>query len=237
MNFSKKDKISILTGAGISAASGIKTFRGNDGLWENHRIEEVASPQGFRKNPKFVWNFYKARYKQLRQVRPNPAHFALKKLEDYSGENFFLITQNIDGLHYSAGNKNVIEMHGALRECFCSECGFQTTMDKINLIQAIPECEECEGVLRPNVVWFGEIPYFMKKIENILVNSDYFIIIGTSGVVYPAAGFLRIAKYNGASTIGINLENPQNLSLIDEFHQGKAGELLPELVEEWTSEG
>lgn len=232
--FTKKDNITVLTGAGISAESGVKTFRGNNGLWENHRIEEVATPSAFKKNPEMVWKFYKQRINQLKAIKPNPAHDSLKKLEDFLEQDLFLITQNVDGLHHDAGNKRVLEMHGNLRTCRCTECNLQYAVNQVNLEKNIPRCCECNEYLRPNVVWFGEMPKFLSQINSYLSQANYFIIIGTSGIVYPAAQFLPIAKRNGAVTIGINLEKPANLSFIDEFHQGKAGKLLPELVKIWT---
>ena len=236
MRFSKSDKIAVLTGAGISAESGLKTFRDSDGLWENYRVEDVATPEAFRKNPKLVWKFYKLRYEQLLNAKPNPAHFALKKLEDFTENNFSLITQNVDGLHFQAGNKNVIEMHGSITRCFCIKCQNHYSLSAINLEKQIPLCQNCDGMLRPNVVWFGEIPYHLERINLILEEADYFIIIGTSGVVYPAAGFLQIAKYCGATTIGINCEKPFNFQFIDRFYEGKAGEILPDLIGKWIKE-
>lgn len=233
MKFSKSDKIVVLTGAGISAESGLKTFRDSDGLWENYRVEDVATPEAFHRNPELVWKFYKERYEQLRTAKPNPAHFALKKLEDFAQTNFSLITQNVDGLHFQAGNTNVLEMHGSILRCFCIKCRNNYSLSDIHLNEQIPSCRNCEGMLRPDVVWFGEIPYHLEKINILLQKADYFIIIGTSGVVYPAAGFLQMAKYCGAITIGINFEKPINYQHIDEFFQGKAGEVIPKLVDEW----
>ena len=233
--FSIEDKIVILSGAGISAESGLKTFRDHDGLWENHRVEDVATPEAFRVNPGMVWDFYKQRYFQLAEVKPNNGHLALKKLENFSGKNLNIITQNIDGLHQQAGNERVLEMHGSLRKCFCIKCRQKYLMNEIDLISEIPLCKKCGGKLRVDVVWFGEMPHFLDKIDVILRQADYLIVVGTSGTVYPAAQFLNMAKHFGATTIGINLEKPLNVSFIDEFHQGKSGELLPDLVIEWTS--
>jgi NAD-dependent deacetylase len=233
--FSKETRLIVLTGAGISAESGIKTFRDNNGMWENHDVEEVATSKGFQQDPKLVWKFYKARYEQLSTVKPNRGHFALVELQKYLQDNFTLITQNVDGLHIIAGNKNVLEMHGSLRNCFCSKCNSFFDMSAIELSCDIPKCNKCGGYLRPDVVWFGEMPYFLDKIETELHNADFFLVIGTSGVVYPAAQFLQLAKAFGAKTIGVNLAPPQNVNLLDEFHQGKAGEILPELVKIWTS--
>ncbi|MBS3741354.1 MAG: NAD-dependent deacylase [Candidatus Cloacimonetes bacterium] len=233
MRFRRDQKISILTGAGISAESGLKTFRGTDGLWRNHRVEEVASPKAFQKDPALVWDFYKERYKKLQNVQPNKAHLALKLMEDYLKENFTLITQNVDGLHSIAGNKHLYEMHGNLRECFCMSCNYKNTLKNIDPAARVPQCPKCGDNLRPNVVWFGEFPYHLEEIKEAIKNSDYFIIIGTSGVIYPAADFLRLAKNFRVTTLGLNLEKPSNVSFIDHFYSGKAAEELPKLVNEW----
>ncbi len=236
MNITKNTKVVVLTGAGISAESGIKTFRDAGGLWENYNVEDVATPQAFNRNPILVWGFYKQRYKQSKTVSPNPAHYALVELENYLEDNFSLITQNVDNLHNVAGTKRIIEMHGNLTECFCVSCDTHFRLDEIDLVQDIPFCPECRGVLRPNVVWFGEIPYHLDRINTLVSQCDYFIVVGTSGVVYPAAGLLQLAKYTGAETIGINLEKPENIYSIDYFYQGKAGEILPKLVKQWIEE-
>lgn len=233
MRVHKDSKVVVLTGAGISAESGLKTFRENNGLWETHHVEEVATPEAFAADPELVWKFYKQRYHQLNDVQPNAAHYALKKLEDYLGDNFWLITQNVDGLHRVAGHKNVLEMHGSLRTCFCSRCKHGYQMCDVDLEPTIPICMECNGYLRPDIVWFGEVPYHMGRIYGLLQETDYFLVVGTSGVVYPAAGFLMIALDCGARTIGVNFEAPRNASMIDDFHLGKAGEILPKLVKEW----
>ncbi|MCB5235221.1 MAG: NAD-dependent deacylase [Candidatus Cloacimonetes bacterium] len=225
-------KYLILTGAGISAESGIRTFRDNDGLWEDHDVNEVASIDGYRRNPELVWRFYKARYAQSMEVSPNPGHYALVELEKALGDNFHIITQNVDALHIRAGNQRVIEMHGSLQDCFCESCDTHYKMADIDLSLARPLCPKCTGFLRPDIVWFGEIPYKMEQIEALLRKCDLFMVIGTSGVVYPAAGLVMTAKYLGAKTIAVNLEKPDNLSFIDEFHQGKSGEILPKLIKE-----
>jgi NAD-dependent deacetylase len=235
IRISSETKVCILTGAGISAESGLKTFRDNNGLWENHRVEEVATPQAFAKDPEMVWKFYKQRYYQALTVKPNQGHEALVSIEKNLGKNFLLITQNVDGLHTLAGNNNVLEMHGALRRCFCSNCGAKFNMKDVELSPSVPVCPRCSGSLRPDIVWFGEMPYFLEEIDSVMKNTDYFIVIGTGGTVYPAAQFLSIVKYFGAKTIGVNKEKPQNYGAIDEFHEGKAGEILPELVKIWFS--
>ena len=221
-----------LTGAGISAESGIKTFRDNDGLWDNHRIEDVADPKAFVKDPAMVWEFYKQRYFQSLSVQPNPAHYALVKLENHIQENFHLITQNVDGLHTKAGSKRVKEMHGRLEKCFCTVCRSNFHLTEIDLAASVPSCLKCGNKLRPDIVWFTEIPYYLYEIEDLLKKCDVFVIVGTSGIVYPAAGFVMTAKLFGARTIAINLEKPENRNFIDEFYQGKSGELLPPMIEE-----
>jgi NAD-dependent deacetylase len=232
---SKETIVTVLTGAGISAESGLKTFRDADGLWENHRVEEVATPKAFRANPKLVWKFYKQRFFQLAEVKPNPAHYALTELENYCGDHFQLITQNVDGLHSQAGNERIWEMHGSLHSCFCVSCSAHFNMADIDLSPDIPLCRKCQSALRPDIVWFGEMPYFLDEIDKFLKKSDVFIVIGTSGTVYPAAQFLPIAKYYKAFTIGINYETPLNHTFFDDFYQGKAGETLPNLVKKWLT--
>lgn len=236
MKFTKDDKIVVLTGAGVSAESGLQTFRDAGGLWENYRVEDVSSPEGFDKNPAFVWKFYKERLKQLENAQPNPAHFAIKKLEDFAKDNFTLVTQNIDGLHRKAGNKRVLEMHGALDRCRCLKCNEYWLISQVDLSPDIPTCEKCGGILRPDVVWFGEVPYHLNEIAKVSREADYFIVVGTSGVVYPAAMFVQIAKDSKATTICVNKEEPANLVFFDEFYKGKAGEILPKLVDEWIGE-
>lgn len=227
------NQILVLTGAGISAESGIRTFRASDGLWEEHRVEDVASPEGFAADPILVWKFYKERYKQALNVKPNPAHYALKTLEEALGNNFWLVTQNVDGLHERAGNKNLIEMHGSLNTCFCTSCSKRFHTCEIDLEASLPPCPSCGKMLRPDIVWFGEIPYELDKIQELLQQTNLLIVIGTSGNVYPAAGFVMTARYLGARTMAINLDKPENQDFFDEFHQGKAGEILPRLVDEW----
>lgn len=230
-----KMNITVLTGAGISAESGIRTFRDTGGLWENHRIEDVATPEGFAINPELVWNFYKERQKNASEAKPNPAHFALAELEEKFGKNLQIVTQNVDGLHRKAGSNNVYEMHGRLDKCFCIDCFSKYDNSSIDLSVKIPLCPKCGGKLRPDIVWFGEIPYYLDTIEKLILNCDVFMVVGTSGVVYPAAGFVMSAKYHGAVTIGINLEKPSNADFFDQFYIGKAGDLLPDLIEQWLN--
>lgn len=225
----------VLTGAGISAESGIRTFRDSDGLWENHDVQEVATPEAFRRDPKLVWRFYKARYHQSLETSPNLGHYALVELEKHLGDSFHLITQNVDGLHRQAGSKRLIEMHGSLFDVFCNTCKKYYRTEEIDLEAEIPLCS-CGGYLRPDIVWFGEVPYKMDEIDVLLRRCEVLMVVGTSGAVYPAAGFVNAAKYFGARTVAVNLAEPDNLRYIDEYHQGKAGEILPKLVEEILKE-
>jgi NAD-dependent deacetylase len=228
------DRVVVLTGAGISAESGIKTFRDSNGLWESHKLEDVATPEAFIRNPQLVWDFYRERYKQACSAQPNEGHKALTALRDYLGDNLTLITQNIDGLHLQAGSNNVLEMHGTIHNSFCFKCGQNHLMKDVRVTDTLPSCTACKGYLRPDIVWFGEVPYHLDEIMNCLQTVEYFLVIGTSGVVYPAAQFLVIAKNKGAKCIGINLDPPDNASFLDEFHQGKSGVVLPQLLEQWT---
>ena len=225
--------IVVLTGAGISAESGLHTFRDSGGLWENHQIEEVATFSAWAAHPEMVWRFYQSRRRQLLEVQPNPAHHALHQLEmNTSLGCFTLITQNVDNLHERAGSSNLIHMHGELCQLRCEECGYVAEMmDQEHLQEAFIRCPECKYErMRPHIVWFGEMPLHMQRINAAVRSSDLFVVIGSSGHVYPAAGLLDIASSRGAHCVGINLEPPLNFRLFNEFLQGKAGELLPEYV-------
>lgn len=225
--------IVILTGAGISAESGIKTFRDQDGLWEEHHIEDVATPEGFERNPTLVQQFYNDRRRQLQSgVSPNPAHEALAYLEKTTHASVLVVTQNIDDLHERAGTHHIIHMHGELLKARCSHS--QQTIDWKGDISVSDHCHCCQmpAPLRPHVVWFGEMPWGMGKIHEALNKADLFISIGTSGAVYPAAGFVHEAAMHGAHTIEINLEPSAVESEFDERRYGKASTLVPELVDE-----
>ena len=234
--FEKGTRVVILTGAGISAESGIRTFRASDGLWEDHRIEDVATPFAWMRDPELVWGFYQGRRRQLLEVIPNPAHEALVKLEKFLGDDFLLITQNVDDLHSRAGSTKLIHMHGELQKLRCEQCGeVVVAMEDEHLMDGYVACTACRAErLRPHIVWFHEMPLHMREIDRAVADCDVFIAIGTSGHVYPAAGLLGIAQACGAHCIGINLDPPENVALFDEFHQGKAGELLPNLVNNWV---
>ncbi|ALB66445.1 Sir2 family NAD+-dependent deacetylase [Cronobacter dublinensis] len=228
-----KPVVVVLTGAGISAESGIRTFRAADGLWEEHRVEDVATPEGFARNPQLVQDFYNARRRQLQQpeIKPNAAHLALARLEEAFGDRFLLITQNIDNLHERAGNKNVVHMHGELLKVRCSQSG--QVLEWTGDVTPADKCHCCQfpAPLRPHVVWFGEMPLGMDRIYEALAHADVFIAIGTSGHVYPAAGFVHEAKLQGAHTVELNLEPSQVGSEFEEKHYGLASQVVPEYVE------
>lgn len=226
--------IVILTGAGISAESGIDTFRSAGGLWEQHRIEDVATPEGFARNPALVQGFYDARRAALNTVEPNAAHNALARLDAAWPHDLLIVTQNVDDLHRRAGAKRVLHMHGELRSALCAACGQRLPWTE-PLIDA-PSCGACHApAMRPDVVWFGEVPYQMERIFDALAQADLFVSIGTSGAVYPAAGFVQEAAAYGARTLELNLERSEGSHWFDESRQGRAGELVPAWVEEVVS--
>ena len=229
----EKPRVVVLTGAGISAESGIRTFRAADGLWEEHHVEDVATPEGFARNPQLVQSFYNARRQQLQlpDIAPNPAHLALAKLEDILGDRFLLVTQNIDNLHERAGNHHIIHMHGELLKVRCSQSGQVLTWTQDVTPEDKCHCCQFPAPLRPHVVWFGEMPLGMDEIYHALAMADVFIAIGTSGHVYPAAGFVHEAKLHGAHTVELNLEPSQVGSEFEEKHYGLASEVVPEYVE------
>jgi len=225
--------IVVLTGAGISAESGIKTFRASDGLWENHRIEDVASPEGFIRDPELVHRFYNARRAQLldSQIQANAAHLALARLEQsFSGE-LLLVTQNIDDLHERAGSQNVLHMHGEILKKRCINTDIVSNCEGETISASICECCQQSGNLRPHIVWFGEMPFEMDRIYTALSRCDLFVAIGTSGHVYPAAGFVEFATQAGAETLEINLEKSIVASQFEKGLYGKASEQVPNWVE------
>src|SRR6185369_6739082 len=224
--------IVILTGAGVSAESGLATFRGPDGLWEGHRVEDVATPEAFRRNPALVHGFYDARRSKLGTVQPNGAHKALARLDaEWPGE-LLLITQNVDDLHERAGSKRLIHMHGELAKGWCLACdqrfAWAGAMDEG---ATCPVCQ-VSGRVRPDIVWFGEMPYAMERIDDAVRACDLFVSIGTSGAVYPAAGFVQTARYCGARTLEINLEPSIGSTFFSECRIGRAAELVPGWVSE-----
>ena len=226
--------IVVLTGAGVSAESGIPTFRAADGLWHNHRVEDVASPEGFKRNPDLVHQFYNQRRAQLLspEIQPNAAHVALGKLErEFSGE-FLLLTQNIDDLHERGGSTKLIHMHGELLKMRCEQC--DSILPLREQLSVADQCNSCgaSGKLRPHIVWFGEMPFEMERIFEALTRCDLFVAIGTSGNVYPAAGFVEVANESGAETLELNLEPSAQRSCFHQARYGKASELVPQLVAE-----
>lgn len=229
--------IVILTGAGVSAESGIQTFRASDGLWENHRIEDVATPEGFAQDPQLVHQFYNKRRQQLLsdEIKPNQGHVALAELEKKAGFNVLVVTQNIDNLHERAGSKNIIHMHGELLKCFCTRT--QQRFPVLDDLNTDTQCTCCKTTasLRPDIVWFGEMPYQMDEIYYAISRCDVFLSIGTSGNVYPAAGFVEAANQSGAHTVELNLEQSLVQSAFKEKMYGKATDIVPSYLSALTA--
>jgi NAD-dependent deacetylase len=230
--------IVILTGAGLSAESGLHTFRDKDGIWSKYDYREVATPEGYRRNPELVLDFYNQRRRQNAQVKPNAAHFALARLEaEYPG-NAVAITQNIDPLHEMAGSKNLIHMHGEIAKALCAACGERRFIGSEDLTSAsVCPCCAAHGKLRPDVVWFGEMPYRMEDIYFVLERCGLFISIGTSGTVYPAAGFAALAGRAGAHTVELNLEPSEGIGCFREAIHGRATEIVPAYVDRLLATG
>lgn len=227
------DRVFVLTGAGISAESGLPTFRGANGLWRGNRVEDVASPLAWQRDPRMVWTFYSERRRKHRTVQPNPGHHALVALERALGEHFFLCTQNVDRLHEQAGSERLVHMHGKLFQSRCErECGRPPFDDEWTLEgeAAIPCCE-CGGRIRPHICWFGETPFELERIFAELERATLFLAVGTSGVVEPAASFVRLARRQGGRvrTFYVGPEEPVNAAAFDETCLGPSGELLPQL--------
>ena len=223
--------IVILTGAGISAESGIATFRGPGGLWEGHRVEDVCTPEALAEDPVLVHRFYDARRAALASVAPNAAHVALARLDAAWPGELLIVTQNVDDLHERAGTTRLLHMHGALRSALCAGCGAQETWT--GDLPPGSLCEACGAAkLRPDIVFFGEMPYDMARIEQALAAADLFVSIGTSGAVYPAAGFVQGARHAGAETLELNLERSGGSGYFHETRLGAAGVLVPHWVAE-----
>jgi NAD-dependent deacetylase len=224
--------IVILTGAGISAESGLATFRGPEGLWEGYRVEEICTPEALARNPDLVLDFYDQRRRALDTVQPNPAHRALAELDAAWPGELLIVTQNVDDLHERAGAKRMIHIHGELLSALCTTCEERSSFAGTMLDRpACPDCG-CIGTLRPDIVFFGEIPYEMATIEAALVQADLFVSIGTSGAVYPAAGFVQLANAAGARTLELNLDRTTGSAWFDETRTGPAGLLVPAWVQE-----
>lgn len=227
----KYRNIVILTGAGVSAESGIDTFRSAGGLWENHRVEDVATPQAFVRDPDLVHRFYDMRRAAIQEKLPNPAHAALAELDARWTGDLLIVTQNVDDLHERAGARRVLHMHGEHLKAWCTSCDLRSPW-RTTLIER-PPCPVCQArTLRPDVVWFGEMPYRMGEIYAALRSADLFVSIGTSGAVYPAAGFVRDARELGARTLELNLERSQGSRWFHESRLGPASEVVPVWVEE-----
>ncbi len=222
--------IAVLTGAGVSAESGVPTFRGANGLWKQYRAEDLATPGAFARDPKLVWEWYDWRRSVIAQAKPNAGHYALAEAETRA-RKFTLITQNVDGLHELAGSRNVLRLHGSIWILRCMECTREREDRRSPLPDLPPRCE-CSGLLRPGVVWFGEpLPAnIWKQAESAARAADLFLLIGTSALVYPAAGLAPLAKSSGARVVEINIAETGLSDAIDEFLQGPSGELLPQLI-------
>ncbi|MGC1300080.1 MAG: NAD-dependent deacylase [Alloacidobacterium sp.] len=237
IHISAQDRVFVLTGAGISAESGIPTFRDSDGFWSGYRVEEVATPEAWEANPELVWQFYSIRRRDAQRCEPNPAHQALAVLESQIGGRFFLCTQNVDDLHERAGSRHLVHMHGELFSSRCeSNCGTHVFADK-NVYESavqIPTCA-CGAQLRPNIVWFGEYPLEMSRIMREIDRCSVMVVVGTSGNVHPAASFVHWANQRNlpaspkVRTYYIGPENPLNASAFTEVFLGKAGQVLPKL--------
>jgi len=226
------------TGAGISAESGVPTFRGSNGLWRRYRPEELATPEAFKRDPALVWEFYRWRMRRILEARPNPAHYALAELERM-GILKAVITQNVDDLHREAGTRNLIELHGNIFRVRCTSCGYRENLKESGRVREfvessdLPACPRCGSLLRPDVVWFGEtLPRkALDEAFRLAENADAVVVVGTSGVVYPAAYIPHIVKEHGGRVIEVNVERSGITPIADVFLRGKAGEVLPKLVE------
>ena len=231
------ERVAVLTGAGVSAESGVATFRGAGGLWEGHRVEDVATPGAFRRDPNLVWRFYNARRARLQTVLPNPGHHALARLENHLGpDNFALVTQNIDGLHRAAGSRHVLEVHGSLSRVKCTAC--EKLEDRPGeALPDLPVCGKCGGLLRPDVVWFGEelANGVWDRAQDAAADCDVLLVVGTSAQVYPAAGLLAVAQVGGARVVEINPEATAASEFADAALRGPSGEILPALVRQLSA--
>jgi NAD-dependent deacetylase len=232
MHLTPQDRLFVLTGAGISAESGLATFRGSGGLWNGHRVEDVATPEAWQANPELVWRFYSQRRRDALAAQPNAAHKALARIEQHLGKNFYLCTQNVDDLHERAGSRRIHHMHGSLFQSRCtrsndlfSDRAFYEDPNRL------PICETCHGTLRPHIVWFGEIPLDMDAIYSELSRATTLLVVGTSGSVYPAAGLVQIANQRRMRTIYVGPEEPLNARSFDEIILSPATEALPAMAD------
>jgi NAD-dependent deacetylase len=231
ISIASDDRVFVLTGAGISAESGLPTFRAEDGLWAGYRIEDVCTPDAWLRNPAEVWKFYSARRAAGATAEPNPAHFALAEMETRLGDHFFLCTQNVDDLHERAGSMRLVHMHGELTKAHCErDCGRPPVEDR-NVYAELADVGRCAcgGRLRPHIVFFGEVPLEMERIQDEIDAASLMVVVGTSGSVYPAASFVHWARQKGARTVYVGPEEPLNAHAFTNVVEGKAGEVLPGL--------
>lgn len=233
VSISPSDRVFVLTGAGISAESGLPTFRAEDGLWAGYRVEDVCTPDAWQRDPAGVWAFYSARRQAGQKAQPNPAHIALAELESKLGDRFFLCTQNVDDLHERAGSARILHMHGELAKSRCErECGRPPVEDRTvyRSLEEVGRCP-CGGRLRPHIVFFGEMPLEMDRIQREIDMATLMLVVGTSGSVYPAASFVHWARQNGARTVYLGPEPPLNASAFTQIVAGKAGQVMPGLFD------
>ena len=235
MRLSPQDRLFVLTGAGISAESGLATFRGSGGLWDGHRVEDVATPEAWQADPAFVWSFYSARRRAAQHAQPNTAHLALAHIEQHlaldNPTRFYLCTQNVDDLHERAGSRRLHHMHGSLFSSRCVRCD-QPFPDRAYYESTpLPTCRDCSSLIRPHIVWFGEIPVDMEGIYSELGRATTLLVVGTSGSVYPAAGLVHIARQHGIRTIYVGPEEPTNAASFDDIRLGAATQTLPTLFD------
>ena len=231
MPFTQNDRLFVLTGSGISAESGLATFRGSGGLWNGYRVEEVATPEAWAADPELVWRFYSMRRRDALAAHPNAAHIALAEIEQKMGDSFYLCTQNVDDLHERAGSCRVHHMHGTLFQSRCVRCGmpFADTA-QYETAASLPRCPKCGAPVRPHIVWFGEVPLDMEGIYRELERATVLLVVGTSGSVYPAAGFVHVAARRGIRAVYVGPEEPLNAGAFDEVVLGTATEALPPLL-------
>ncbi len=230
IQINSEDRVFVLTGAGISAESGIPTFRGAGGLWQGYHVEEVACPEAWARDPQLVWQFYSMRRNAAAGREPNPGHYALARLEQTLGERMLVCTQNVDELHELAGSRRVVHMHGRLFQSRCDRCERAPFEDHNTYEREVPRCD-CGGRIRPHICWFGEMPYELGRIDEDLERCTVFVAVGTSGVVHPAAGLVAQARIRGVRTYYVGPEEPANSRLFRECFYGKAGEVLPGLFD------
>jgi NAD-dependent deacetylase len=235
MRLTPQDRLFVLTGAGISAESGLATFRGSGGLWNGHRVEEVATPEAWQADPAFVWRFYSARRRNAVSAEPNAGHLALARMEEHLAkedpDRFYLCTQNVDDLHERAGSRNLHHMHGSLFQSRCVRCNQPFPDRALYEAAPLPTCKDCGALIRPHIVWFGEIPIDMDGIYAQLDRATILLVVGTSGSVYPAAGLVHIARQQSTRTIYVGPEEPSNAASFDHILLGTATQTLPTLFD------